>query len=415
VNKVSLLLAVLLLSLPMGFCAEGIDPRRVSVLYLGDALSAYTPYIPFVEDASISVSVVWVHHHGGIPLVDIERYVRLYMPRSYDEYADKYDALILSNAYRRQLKVKHHRWFRDGVLEHGIGLVMVAGQESFGASSSRPDASWAGSLVEEVLPVTVPTGIMIIEHNWIKWYPMEVVDFSHEFISSLPFEPRPEYMRMSVAGQLTHLKEGATLLARWLFPQIGYPPLYATWDIGEGRTFAMTHEWADPATQGGGYYFAKWDYYGDFAINLVHYLAKRSLPTNYVVVHQYREQVHALYLGKGMLLSLIDFVDAFGGDPTQVNEEIRLLDEHNEASKDMYLDHNYQGALDSAREAMEKVKTIEKLAIQIKNQALLWVYITEWLAVTGTGLLCGFVVWTLMVRRRLYREIETTRLRDKAH
>jgi hypothetical protein len=115
-----------------------------------------------------------------------------------------------------------------------------------------------------------------------------------------------------------------------------------------------------------------------------------------------------------MLLSLIDFVDAFGGDPRQINEEIRSLDDLRELGNDLYLDHNYQEALDSAREAIGKLKDIEDLAIRIKNQALLWVYITEWLAVTGTSLLCGFILWTLMVRRRLYREIETTRLRERS-
>lgn len=412
-SKLVSLFAAFFLILPVAYSSEGIDPRRVSVLYVGDSLSAYTPYVPFVEDASISVSVVMVHHHGGIPLADIHRYIRLYMPRSYDEYASRYDALVISNAYRRVLTVEQLSWFRDGVLEKGIGLVMVAGQESFGASSSRPDASWAGSLVEEVLPVSVPTGYQVIEHNWIRRHTMEIVDHSHEFISSLPFEPQPEYMRMPVDGQLTHLKTGATTLARWIYPELGYPPLYATWDIGEGRTFAMTHGWTDPGSQGGARFFTKWDYYGDFAINLVHYLAKRSLPSDYLVVHQYREQVHALFVGKGMLLSLIDFVDAFGGDPTQLNEEIQLLDEQHEGSQGLYLDHDYQEALESIRTTVEKLRSIEELAIRIKNQALLWVYVTEWLAVTGTSLLCGFIVWTLMVRRRLYREIGTTRLRDR--
>jgi len=35
--------------------------------------------------------------------------------------------------------------------------------------------------------------------------------------------------------------------------------------------------------------------------------------------------------------------------------------------------------------------------------------LADW-AVTGTSLICGFVLWTLMVRRRLYREVVTTRL-----
>jgi hypothetical protein len=53
----------------------------------------------------------------------------------------------------------------------------------------------------------------------------------------------------------------------------------------------------------------------------------------------------------------------------------------------------------------------EIVAEEVKNEALLWVYLTEWLSVSGTALIVGFVLWTLMVRRRLYREVETTTFR----
>jgi len=35
--------------------------------------------------------------------------------------------------------------------------------------------------------------------------------------------------------------------------------------------------------------------------------------------------------------------------------------------------------------------------------------VIEWLAVTGTSMVCGFLLWLLMIRRRLYREVRTTR------
>ena len=54
---------------------------------------------------------------------------------------------------------------------------------------------------------------------------------------------------------------------------------------------------------------------------------------------------------------------------------------------------------------------IEEDAIELKNRALLWVYVIEWLAVTGTGMVCAFVLWSIMVRRRLFKEVRTTRLK----
>ena len=50
--------------------------------------------------------------------------------------------------------------------------------------------------------------------------------------------------------------------------------------------------------------------------------------------------------------------------------------------------------------------------MRIKNQTLFWVYVVEWLSVTGVSLLSGFVVWTLMIRKKLYREIRVTRLQS---
>ncbi len=406
-------LLVIIMANPIGFSAKDLDPRRLSVLYVGDPLSAYTPFIHMVEDASISASAVMAHHHGGIPLVDIHRWIRIYMPRSYEEYYDRYDVLVMSNAYRRVFTLTQLRWFRDGATEHGLGLVMVAGQESFAASSSRPDASWAGSLVEEVLPVTVPTGYQVIEHNWIRRRTMEVVDHSNEFISSLPYETTPQYMRMPVDGQLVKLKEGGNLLARWKMPELGNPPLYVTWEIGKGRTFAVMHGWTHPGSQGGARYFTKWEYYPDYAINLVHYLARWPLSTEYLTIHQYRERVHSLFLRRGMLLSLIEFVESFGGNPGQINDELRAFDSMVEAGQEHYLDRDYQRALDSAQSALDRMSEIEDLSIRVKNQALLWIYITEWLTVTGTGLLCGLALWTLMIRRRLYKGVGITRLQRR--
>jgi hypothetical protein len=52
-----------------------------------------------------------------------------------------------------------------------------------------------------------------------------------------------------------------------------------------------------------------------------------------------------------------------------------------------------------------------KAALQLKNETLFWVYITEWLALLGTSMITGALVWGLMIKRRLYKEVETTMLR----
>ena len=58
---------------------------------------------------------------------------------------------------------------------------------------------------------------------------------------------------------------------------------------------------------------------------------------------------------------------------------------------------------------MGTMKEIEDRAIRLKERAFLWVYIIEWFVVTGTMLVVGYATWTLMIERRLYREVSVTR------
>jgi hypothetical protein len=274
---------------------------------------------------------------------------------------------------------------------------MVGGWESFGRG-------WQNSPVEEVLPVEFPNEI------WVSGnIPIEITSGGYEnpFIRSLPYKPLPEYMRIGTDGNFVEQKAGSELLARWRVQTIQYedPPCYVTWEIGEGRTFALCHDW----TPAGGTLMAQWDHYRDYVINLMLYLAKRDLPDNPVEVHEYRESIHILAIGKSMLFSLMGFVESFGGNSGPIGDEIGTLDDMVAEAKELYLDQDFSGALERAQDAIGKLKEIEKLSVDIKEQALFWVYVIEWLSVTGVSLLAGSVLWLLMVRRKLYREVRVTK------
>ena len=392
-----------------GLGAKGLDPRKVSVLYLGDPYPGVTPYLAFELDAFIDADPILCYHHGGAQtqLVDIYKYMRIYMPRNEREYLESYDAVLFSDAYRRAFQDKQLIWVRDSVIESGVGVAMVAGLDSYGASTSRPAASWERSVIEDVLPVTVPPPEY--HHNWIQPYVnpagarIRVDDYSDEFIASLPFETDPKFM-WAFNGQIVEEKQGSSVLARWMLPGFNNPPCYSTWIQGEGRTFAMLHDWTGTTD------FTRWEYYHDFAINLMLYITQRPLPTDPVLVHEYRANVHQVSIGKSMILSLIYFVESFGGTARQIDREIQVLDQMNIDAGEHYLDNDFAAAVAASEATLEKFKEIEELSIKVKNEALLWVYIVEWLSVTGVSLISGFLVWTLMVRRRLYQEVRSTRL-----
>ncbi len=52
----------------------------------------------------------------------------------------------------------------------------------------------------------------------------------------------------------------------------------------------------------------------------------------------------------------------------------------------------------------------ELRTMKLKDEALFWVYVTEWVAVSGTGLLAGYMIYILMLRKALYKQVEVTRI-----
>ena len=386
--------------------ASNLDPRRVGVLYTGDPYPGVTPYVSMKEDAFVLVTPVQGsrEHYAGITWEDIHKSLRVYMPRTYQDYLDNYDVMILSDTNKRIFRDEQHSWMKDGVLDEGMGLLMVGGYESFGAGFGHPH--WGNSLVEGILPVTVP----VSGDDWVSTDSQRGIyitesGFGNDFIRSLPYEPTPEYLRAGTDGNIVILKEGATVLARWASGKYEDPPCYVTWDIGQGRTYAMCHDW----TPGGGWLMSRWEYYRDYSVNLMLYLAGRELSTNHQVVHKYREDIHKLAIGRSTLFALIEFVESFGGNAREIDEEITALEEMVSDSKEDYLDHEFEVATGKSEEALAKLKEIEELALRVKDEALFWVYLIEWLSVSGMSMVSGVVLWTLMVRRRLYREVGVTR------
>ncbi len=395
----------LLLVIPISG-AQWADPRRVVVLYTGDPYPGVTPYLSMKEDAFIVVQPVQASsmHYAGITWDDIRRSMRVYMARTYEEYVDKYDVTILSDSNRMAFTSAQISWFKNSVLDHGMGLLMVGGYESFAGGFGHP--SWKASPVEDVLPVEIPTGAI----TWVSGnVPIAVGDYDNEFIASLPYRPLPEYTRIGTDGNYVIRKQGSDLLAYWVSAKYDDPPCYVTWKIGKGRTYAMCHDW----TPGGGWLMSQWDYYRDYSVNLMLYLSGRPLPTDHLVVHQYRRLIHHIAIGKNTLLSLMGFVESFGGNPRPIDEQLIYLDSMVGDAREDYLDHNFDLALSKVQGAFEKLKSIEELSVRIKDEALFWVYMVQWLSVMGVSMFCGVLLWTLMVRRRLFHEVKVTRLQSR--
>jgi hypothetical protein len=78
-----------------------------------------------------------------------------------------------------------------------------------------------------------------------------------------------------------------------------------------------------------------------------------------------------------------------------------------------YLERRYDIANEKMGKALQLANQAMDEAELAKGRALTWLYLSEWMATTGVALLSGVALWWLMIRRRLYREVTTTQLRQR--
>ena len=75
----------------------------------------------------------------------------------------------------------------------------------------------------------------------------------------------------------------------------------------------------------------------------------------------------------------------------------------------MPLEPETEESLASLEEALEQISEVSNLALRAKDEALVWVYVIEWFTISGTAMISGAVMWTLMVRKAAYRQVGVTR------
>jgi hypothetical protein len=111
-----------------------------------------------------------------------------------------------------------------------------------------------------------------------------------------------------------------------------------------------------------------------------------------------------------LTISMIDFVEKFGAGVSELNRDLGMIDETKAEADRLYMEQSYTESLDKLVEAQNMLGDISSRAMVFKERALLWIYIIEWFIVTGTLFLTGYILYSLMIKRRLYREVQITRL-----
>lgn len=186
----------------------------------------------------------------------------------------------------------------------------------------------------------------------------------------------------------------------------GGDPGWVWWDIGQGRFFASA-----PGFRGSsaGLMFIRWKHYPDFVSNLVYYLAGLDPPSDINLLHAVRRRLKDVEDQRQVITGTINFISVFGADTGKVDAKLLEAENRLKDAKLAFVDLNLEESKAVADEVFGMLQEAFDLAIDAKNVALFWIFLTEWLAVSATSLVVGFVVWTLMVKRKLYREVKVTR------
>ncbi len=331
---------------------------------------------------------------------EVRKLMRLYMPRTYRDHLGKHDLVLMSAMERFYFTSDQLMWFKKGVLEEGQGIMMVGGYHTFGGKPPSP--SWSGTSVEDVLPVEI-LDAEIWDTGGVAFRPVPV-DPQHEFCTSLDWTTARPFYGMNIVK----LRQSAVeILRRSAGPR---DPLLVHWEVGKGSGLAHTPDWAP----GWGEDFMHWEYFPDYVDNMLYFLARLSVPQDLELIHAVRAILFGHRQERGVIVSMANFVESFGGNSGPIQRELRSLEESEREAYLLYADQDYEGVLLRMDEISRAVAELSVRTMDLKNRTLAWVFAIEWLVVTGTLMIGGFVLWALMVRRALYREVAATRLSSVA-
>jgi len=371
-----------------------IDPatKRIRVLY-GRAPSE--PYYFALEDPRIEVQAALPCLSYATPSADLEfarRLARVYLPRTRKVLVESTDLIILDDIDSAIFTDEQLLWFREAVVVEGLGMMMGGGSQGFGGNP--PFVGWSQTHLTDIIPVECPYDKRLGKDYLVKF---KIKEPGNELARSLPWESAPLYY----PPNLVIPREGCRLVI--VSKDKKETPVYFFWDVGKGRFVGVQNirgsfgrEWNE------------WDYFQDSVLNTFYYTAAYPLPSDLVVVHEIRRAWQQIRIQRQLLAGLVDFADKFGANTRLVDDRQEEVEAIRSSSDELYLSAQYSSALIELKKALIQLSSLEELVVKLKDRALVWIYVIEWMTVVSTLLITGVVLWVLMIQRRIYREVPTT-------
>jgi hypothetical protein len=388
------------------------NPHIIELLYISRGFFQGQS-VENILAADPSIEILGVPMPGHYSISDLgqdpemmNRIMRIYMPRNYQQLLDQSDMIVMHEAPcgSPQFPQVHFEpewifWFVKFVKEEGRPLEMWGGDASWGGGQGSY-TSWGDTPLDQILPYKSLRG-----YN-PDYYPNYYGAFKPHF-----FDPNHPLARLpwKNAGPIVLLnkvepKPGAQQVAEAVGPNVHYPWI-AAWSPGKGKVVGETQVTFVGATTMSQY----WTWYQDFLIYLVYFGADKPIPGDIYRAHRLREEINTQLQKASMLVSLLHFVQKFGARTDRLYKDLEEINKKEQEAEEYYRMDDYDSAAQAFGEIDSEWEELDAKAIEAKKKALVWVYVIEWLVVMGACMAAGSILFTLMVRRRLYREVRVTR------
>ncbi len=383
-----------------GYCAPHFEStKRIGLLCIGDTSYGESPILGWLTlDFAVQWQELPTNVQGVLTNQEAIKMTRIYTPRTLERLLDQYDMLLLLEPKMQWFSLTEMDRFKRSV-DAGVSVLLTMWGQDPGYLS----------LVQTELANVFPQDFPQVHKT------AELAPFRIEVVENNPpvldvFIPLGIERITGEDTRPMFPKQGSTVWAWANKPSLSKIPkdeFIISWSYGDNDAenwvigIDVDESWFR-RTSGN-------EYGGDLVLNMIYYSVGKELPPDILLVHQLRDSFHKYNIRKNLIFSTIDFIHDFGANTMELERAVGEADDGRSVARTLFLEGEYDASYQKIQEMIEKVIELNQEAVRLKERALLWIYLTEWFAVTGTAVLAGFVLYSLMIRRRLHREVGITR------
>jgi hypothetical protein len=262
------------------------------------------------------------------------------------------------------------------------------------------DYAWQPTILADVLPVSEHGSVSpFFRGYWVQFHRERAPVFLPFLELGIEKVIGSQYCTMQV-------KQGATI---WGTVKPYDIPWMVSWRPGggdPGMQWLVSHTfeawWAEENNP----------YSLDVATNMIFHAMEWPLIRDLEGRREARRLFTSFQTQKSIVLSMMEWAESFGARVAILADRLDELEGEMGDAIHHYLEQDYPAAISNLEDISRVAAMVSREAVRIKNEALFWVYLSEWLAVSATGIVAGILVWSLMIRRKAYRVAGSTRLRS---